>query len=54
MATEVPTPEDKLRFDAARKELMQALTKRRIVDKQLVRFRPSLKTRTRIYCIVRS
>jgi len=35
MASDVPTPEDKLRYDAAKKELLQALTKRRMVDKQL-------------------
>ncbi|KAI0927099.1 hypothetical protein AcV5_007725 [Taiwanofungus camphoratus] len=35
MSQDVVTPEDKARFDAARKELMQALTKRRAVDKQL-------------------
>ena len=37
MATENPSPEDKLRYDAAKKELMQALAKRREVDKHLVR-----------------
>ncbi|EPT05095.1 hypothetical protein FOMPIDRAFT_1045167 [Fomitopsis schrenkii] len=35
MASENPSPEDKLRYDAAKKELMQALAKRRDVDKQL-------------------
>jgi hypothetical protein len=32
-----PTPEDKARYEAIRKELMQALPKKRAVDKQLVR-----------------
>jgi len=32
-----PTLEDKARYDAIRKELMQALPKKRAVDKQLVR-----------------
>ncbi|KZT11904.1 NuA4-domain-containing protein [Laetiporus sulphureus 93-53] len=35
MSGDAPTPEDKARYDAARKELMQALTKRRNIDKQL-------------------
>ncbi|KZT73920.1 NuA4-domain-containing protein [Daedalea quercina L-15889] len=35
MASENPSPEDKLRYDAAKKELMQALSKRRNVDRQL-------------------
>lgn len=39
MASENPSPEDKLRYDAAKKELMQALAKRREVDKHLVRLR---------------
>ncbi|PSR70522.1 hypothetical protein PHLCEN_2v13561 [Hermanssonia centrifuga] len=30
-----PTPEDKLKYDAAKKELMQALAKKRSADKQL-------------------
>lgn len=34
-----PTPEDKSRYDAAKKELMQALAKKRMVDKTLVRHR---------------
>ena len=34
-----PSSEDKSRYEAARKELMQALQKKRIVDKQLVRVR---------------
>ena len=42
MATENPSPEDKLRYDAAKKELMQALAKRREVDKHLVRPRCAL------------
>ena len=37
MASENPSPEDKLKYDAAKKELMQALAKRREVDKHLVR-----------------
>ena len=37
MASDNPSPEDKLRYDAARKELMQALAKQREVDKHLVR-----------------
>lgn len=41
MSTEVkiPTPEDKSRYDTAKKELLQALAKKRLVDKQLVRLR---------------
>ncbi|OCH92861.1 NuA4-domain-containing protein [Obba rivulosa] len=35
MSTDAVTPEDKAKYDAARKELMQALTKKRGVDKQL-------------------
>ncbi|KAH9936162.1 NuA4-domain-containing protein [Fomitopsis serialis] len=35
MASDNPSPEDKLRYDAAKKELLQALSKRRNVDKQL-------------------
>ena len=33
----VPTAEDKSRYDAAKKELLQALAKKRMVDKSLVR-----------------
>jgi chromatin modification-related protein EAF6 len=36
-----PTPEDKARYEAIRKELLQALPKKRAVDKQLVRLRDS-------------
>ena len=35
--TTAPTPEDKSRYDAAKKELLQALAKKRMVDKALVR-----------------
>ncbi|KAL6304403.1 NuA4-domain-containing protein [Sparassis latifolia] len=35
MSGDVATPEDKARYDAARKELLHALAKRRAVDKQL-------------------
>ncbi|GBE85066.1 NuA4-domain-containing protein [Sparassis crispa] len=35
MSGDIPTPEDKARYDAARKELLHALAKRRAVDKQL-------------------
>lgn len=38
MSGDALTAEEKTRYDAARKELMQALTKRRTADKQLVRF----------------
>lgn len=31
-----PTPEDKSKYDAIKKELLQALAKKRMVDKQLV------------------
>ena len=34
----VPSPEDKLRYENARKELIQALQRKRALDKQLVRF----------------
>lgn len=39
MASEgpVPTPEDKARYDAAKEELVKALTKKRDADKRLVR-----------------
>ena len=37
-----PGPEDKARYDAARKELVQALQKKRLVDRQLVRPFPLL------------
>ena len=33
-----PKPEEKAAFEAARKEVIQALAKKRAVDKQLVRF----------------
>lgn len=37
MSTEAPiSAEDKARYDTAKKELIQALTKKRTVDKQLV------------------
>lgn len=36
MSTE-PSAEDKARYEAIRKELIQALPKKRAVDKQLVR-----------------
>ena len=38
MSNEAPaaTPEDKAKYDAAKKELLQALAKKRMVDKQLV------------------
>ncbi|KAH9841436.1 NuA4-domain-containing protein [Rhodofomes roseus] len=35
MASDNPSPEDKLRYDAAKKELLQALSKRRNVDRSL-------------------
>lgn len=42
MSTEAPapTPEDKSRYDAAKKELLQALAKKRMVDKQLASVAP--------------
>ena len=33
----VPTAEDRSQYESLRKELMQALPKKRLVDKQLVR-----------------
>lgn len=36
-AAPAPTPDDKARYDAAKKDLMHALAKKRVVDKHLVR-----------------
>ena len=49
MSTEatIPTPEDKSRYDTAKKELLQALAKKRLVDKQLVRLRRDQSQRVR-------
>lgn len=40
----IPTAEEKNRIMTARKELIQALVKRRALDKQLVRYIVSLST----------
>lgn len=37
MSNDIPTPEEKAKYDAAKKELLQALAKKRNLDKQLVR-----------------
>jgi chromatin modification-related protein EAF6 len=35
---DVPSLDDKARYEALKKELLQALPKKRAIDKQLVRF----------------
>ncbi|OJT10394.1 Chromatin modification-related protein EAF6 [Trametes pubescens] len=35
MSNDIPTPEEKAKYDAAKKELLQALAKKRNLDKQL-------------------
>ncbi len=37
MSNDTPSAEDKTKYDAAKKELLQALAKKRNLDKQLVR-----------------
>ena len=37
MSNDAPSAEDKAKYDAAKKELLQALAKKRNLDKQLVR-----------------
>ena len=39
-ASAVPTQDDKARYETLKKELMQALPKKRAIDKQLVRLYP--------------
>ena len=41
MSNDTPSAEDKSKYDAAKKELLQSLAKKRNLDKQLVRY-PSI------------